>query len=295
MRRYLVLGVIVSTSVAQAQPEPETVTDTEPQPTVSSSQKLSPRTDVVMASYSASHNAQLDVRDLRLKAAAPVVMGDGYGVALLLGYDSTQVDNAVAANDHLTLHCFEAMLGGGAGLAPGWSLRGSVGFAYSSDLQESTWSALKNTSSAMVHHVIGSSDALVAGLVYTSTSDLFPVLPLLGYVHQRDGSPFRIDIFLPHHVRAEYAFRPRLRGALGLEASGNTWTLQRAQTEFSARREGGAAFGEFQVGVTAMVHFEARAGMSVDRYTIPMQPDGVPLQQPMRASAFGQLSVVVAP
>jgi len=291
MRRYLVLGVIVCTSVARA----ETETETEAHATVSPGQKLSPRTDIVMASYSASHNARLDVRDLRLKAAAPVIMGDGFGVALMTGYDSTQLDNAIAANDHLTLHCFEAMLGGGVGLAPNWSLRGSVGFSYSSDLQESTWSAVKNTSSAMVHHVIGPSDALVAGLVYTSTSDMSPVLPLLGYVHQRDGSPFRLDIFLPHHVRAEYEFRSRLRGAIGVEASGNTWVLQRAKTEFSARREGGAAFGEFQVGLTAMVHLEARAGMSMDRYTIPMQPDGVPLKQPMRASAFGQLSVVVAP
>jgi hypothetical protein len=293
MRRLLGLVVIACSSVAAAQPESEATTTAEPPQ--SPGRKLSPRTDIVMASYSASHNGQLDVRDLRLKAAAPVVVGDGYGVALLMGYDSTHLDSAMSTNDHLALHCFEAMLGGGMGLAPGWSLRGSVGMSYSSDLQERTWSAVQNTTSAMIHHVIGPSDAIVGGLVYTSTADLFPVLPLLGYVHQRDGSPFRFDVFLPHHVRAEYEFRPRLRGAIGAEASGNNWVLQRGPSEVRARREGGAAFGEFQVGITAMLHVEARAGMSVDRYTMPMQPDGASIQQPLRASAFAQLSVVVAP
>jgi hypothetical protein len=249
-----------------------------------------------MASYSATHNGTLTARDLQLKAAAPLVRGDGYGAALMLSFDSTHLD--IATDDaELDLYRFETMIGGGMALAPGWSLRGSVGTAYSSDLRDATWSALQYTTSAMIHHVVGPSDALVGGLVYTSSSSFIPVLPLLGYVHQRDGSPLRFDVFLPHHARVEYEVRSWLRTAVGTEVFGSTWMLKLApnQSDVSARRQGGAGFAEVQWCMTRMLHVEARGGIAVERYTLPMQPAGAPQDQPLRASAFGQLSFVVAP
>jgi hypothetical protein len=292
VRCLLVLAVIAHAGgVASAQPAPA-----EPTPAVPASRRLSPRNDAVLASYSTTYNGELTTRDLRLKAAAPIFRGDGFGLALLVGYGATQLDVSLADLDpHLTLHRIESTIAGGGGLAPGWSLRGSLGAAYSSDLRDATWSALQITSSAMLHRVLGPSDGLLGGVVYTSSADLFPVLPIIGYVHQREGSPFRFDIFLPKHVRAEYELRPRLRGALGIEVVGNSWIVQVARSEVNARRAGGAVFGEIQLGATELVRLEARLGMSVDRYTLPAAMDGSLREQPLRAAAFAQLAVLVAP
>jgi hypothetical protein len=280
--RLLVVAVLVYAGGAMAEPAP-------------AGRRLSPRVDAVGASYTTTYRGALTTRDLRLKAAAPLVRGDGFGIALLAGYGATQLDAAMPDGDaHLTLHRFDATLGGGAAIAPGWSMRGSFGTAYSSDLQDSTWSALQVTASAMLHRVLGPSDAVVAGLVYTSSAELFPVLPVLGYVHQRDDSRFRFDVFLPHHVRAEYELRPRLRGALGVEVVGNTWVTRAAQSELRLRRAGGAVFGELQLAATQLVRVEGRIGMSVDRYTLPATMTGGTGDQPLRAAGFAQLAVVLA-
>jgi hypothetical protein len=261
-------------------------------------QRLSPRSDVVLMSASSVNNSSYAVQDFKLKAAAPLARGSGYGLALLLNYDATRIDAPMTTStDHLTLHRFEAMVGGGAGIAPDWSLRGAFGVSHSSDLEASTWGALQVTSTAMLHHVVTPSDAIVFGVVYTSTAQLFPVLPLFGYVHQREGSPFRLDIFLPHHVRAEYALFSRLHSAVGIEAMGDTWTVHMAHArgEQLATREGGAIYGELSLFATNMIHIEARAGMSVDRYELPSMMDPVVHDQPLRAARFAQLQVVVAP
>jgi hypothetical protein len=279
--RYLAILALVAHTAELAHAEPATA--------VPASRRLSPRSDAVAASYTATHRAELSTRDLRLKAAAPLVRGDGYGVALLVGYGATQLD--VGSDDqHLVFHRFETTLGGGAALAPGWSLRGSLGAAYASDLQAATWEALQTTSSAMLHRVLGPADAVLVGVIYTSTAELYPVLPMIGYVHQREGSPLRFDVFLPRHVRAEYELGSRLRSALGIEVVGNTWVVQMARNESRARRAGGAVFAELQLAATRLVRIEARLGMSVDRYTLPAMGDGS-----LHAAAVGQLAVIIAP
>jgi hypothetical protein len=311
--RVLVTAAVVATAASAAQAEPghdsspnepvqppppvDTVTSTAPEPARPAGQRLSPRTDVVMASVSTIHNDAFSVSDLRLKAAMPVARGNHYGVALMLNYDATKIEMPEMAGTDLTLHRFEAMLGGGTAVAPDWSLRGSFGVSHSSDLVDSTWGAIAVTSSAMLHHVISPSDAIVFGVAYTSTAQVFPVLPLLGYVHQRAGSPFRLDVFLPHHVRAEYELARRWRGALGLEAAGDTWTVHLARTrgEQLATREGGAVFAELSLAATDLIHIEARAGLSVDQYALPTPMDGMVQDQPLRASSFAQLLLVVAP
>jgi hypothetical protein len=266
------------------------------EPAVSDGQRLSPRTDIVMASMATTHNAALDVRDLRLKAAAPLVRGDGYGLALLMNYGATWLSYLVgSASEQLTLHRFEAMVGGGAGLADNWSLRGSFGVSHSSDLRDSTWDALQATACMMLHRVVTPSDAVMVGAVYTSAAQLFPVLPLFAYVHQAPGSPFRFDLFLPHHVRAEYALSQRWRSAAGVEAFGDTWSVHMGRAPIQAGREGGTVFGELQLQLTRMLHAEARAGMSVERYSLPMELDGEIHEQRFRPSTFGQFSLVVAP
>lgn len=312
MLRVLVTAAVVATAAGAAHADPghdaspsepvqppppvDTVTSTAPEPV--KPPRLSPRNDAVLASLATIHNDAYSVSDLRLKAAAPIARGEHYGVALMLNYDATRIEMPdMPVGDHLTLHKFEAMLGGGTAVATDWSLRGSFGVSHSSDLVDSTWQAVAVTSSAMLHHVVSPSDAIVFGVAYTSTSTFFPVLPLLGYVHQRAGSPFRLDIFLPHHARAEYMLSRRLRGALGLEAAGDTWTvhLARAHGEQLATREGGATFAELSFAATDLIHIEARAGVSVDRYALPRPMDDVVEDQPLRAASFAQLLVVVAP
>jgi hypothetical protein len=281
VRRLLAWSVLLGTGgVAAAEPA------------VPASRRLSPRVDGVLVSYSATRNDSLTSTDLRLKAGAPIVRGDGFGIALLAGYDGTHIDVAMADGEHhLSLHRLDATLAGGAGLAPDWSMRGSFGTAYSSDFRVGSWRAVQVTSSAMLHHVLGPSDGVVFGVVYTSTGELFPVLPIAGYVHQVEGSPVRIDVFLPRHARVEYELGPRLRGALGVEVNGNTWILQAAPL---AKRAGGALFAELEIFATQRVRLEARAGMSVDRYRLPATMDTA-YEQGLRAAAFAQLAVVIVP
>lgn len=262
----------------------------------SAGQRLSPRADMVLASIATTHNGSLDARDLRVKMAAPLAVGDGYGLALIAGYGTTQLRfPSGRSTQDLQLHKFEAMVGGGMGLSDGWSLRGSAGAAHGSDLHDMSLTDLQITSCAMLHKVLTPSDALVFGAVYTSTSPTIPVIPMLGYVHQAEGSRFRFDAFLPHHIRAEYALTSWLHGAIGAEASGDTWTVAMARTQLKASRSGGAGFAELQWLITHMIHLEARAGVSVDKYSLPMQVDSALHDQPLRASSFGQLSVVIAP
>ncbi|HEY0190771.1 MAG TPA: DUF6268 family outer membrane beta-barrel protein [Kofleriaceae bacterium] len=315
MRRAIVLAVVSTlASVASADPvhpkaaeplrtaaaDPGAVDPieaaTEPVVHESAGQRLSPRADMVLASIGNTHNGSLDVTDYRIKAAAPLARGDSYGLALLASYSQTQLDFPVGfGREQLQLHKFEAMVGGGMGLPNDWSLRGSAGASHASDLHDTSWDAVQFTTCAMLHHVMGPSDAIVFGLVYTSTSPTIPVIPLLGYVHQREGSRFKLDVFLPHHVRAEWQLTSWLHGAIAGEASGDTWAVAMAKTQMKASREGGAGFAELQWLITHMVHLEARAGVSVDRYALPMQIDGQLHDQPLRASTFGQLSLVVAP
>jgi hypothetical protein len=286
--RYLPILVLVAHAGELAHAEPAAA--------VPASRRLSPRSDAIAASYTATYRAELSTQDLRLRAAAPLIRGDGFGVALLAGYGVTQLDTSRDDLDqHLVLHRFEATLGGGAAVSPGWSLRGSLGASYSSDLGAATSTALQITSSAAIHRVLGPADAVIAGLVYTSTAELYPVLPILGYVHQREGSPLRFDVFLPRHVRAEYALGPRLRTAFGIEVVGNTWVVQMGRTELRARRAGGAVFGELQLAASQLVRVEARLGMSVDRYTLPAMVEGSTFDLSLHAAAFAQLAVIIAP
>jgi len=291
------LGILAVVALAGARTSAEPATEPATEPTeVPASRRLSPRSDAIGAWYSATYRPELSTRDVRLRAAAPLVRGDGYGAAILAGYGATQLDVDLGERrEHLVFHRFETTLGGGVGIAPGWSLRGSLGAAYSSDLRAATWSALQITSSAMVHRVLGDADAVLAGIIYTSASELYPVLPAIGYVHQRPGSPLRFDAFLPHHARAEVALGPRLRSALGIEVVGNLWIARPAATMLRSRRAGGALFGELQVAATGLVRLEARAGLSVDRYVLPAIAGGATVEQPLRPAAFAQAAVVIVP
>jgi hypothetical protein len=276
-------------------PPVEPVAEPPPKPAVPASRRLSPRSDGALASFTATRNGAITARDLRLKAGAPIVRGDGYGAGILVGYGSTHLDIAMANLDReLGLHRFDVTLGGGASLAPGWSLRGSVGVSHGSDLHDADWTDLQLTSSMMVHHVLGPSDAIVAGVAYTSSAELLPVLPILGYVHQRDGSRFRLDVFLPRHVRGEYALRRWVHVALGVETMGDTWILQMAGGEQRLRRAGGSVFGELQLLATTMLRVQARAGLSVESYTVPSAADGAVREQPLRAAGIAQLAVIIA-
>src|SRR5882672_6635021 len=120
VRRLVIVAVVAlavlraHTGAARADPAP-----------VPAGRRLSPRSDAVAASYSATYSGELSTRDLRLRAATPLIRGDGFGLALLAGYGATHLDVGLdELNEHLVFHRFEATLGGGAGLAPGWSLRG---------------------------------------------------------------------------------------------------------------------------------------------------------------------------
>ena len=211
------------------------------------------------------------------------------------GYGVTHLDVATdEVHDGFELHRFEATLGGGATLAPGRSLRASIGTAYASDLHAGAWPALQLTSSAMIHWVLGPDDAVVVGAVYTSTAEFLPVLPIVGYVHQRDGSRFRFDVFLPRHVRAEYELHRCVRGAVGVEAMGNTWAVA-MRSQQRIRRAGGSLFGELGFVLTRSMRLEARAGLSVARYTVPADASGAIIDDSLRPAGFAQLALLLAP
>jgi hypothetical protein len=243
------------------------------------------------------HDDLLASRDLRLSAGAPLVRGDGFGLGAFVRYATTWIDSDELLPSALVLHRFDLMVGGGARLAPGWSLRGAVGTTYASDLHERdlSWQPFQLTVAALVRHPLGPSDAWMAGLAYASSSGLYPVLPTLGYVHQRPGAPFRFDALLPHHVRVVYDLTPRWYGALGVEVHGDRWRVRGMRQAINTRRDGGAVFGELGVAAVAAVHIEARLGLSVDSYTLPDAMTDAGHKLSLRPAAFAQLLAVVAP
>jgi hypothetical protein len=285
----LPIALGASTAEAEAEPEPD-------RDVATAARKLSPRTDAAMAAYSATYDGELSTQDLRIKGGVPIVRADGFGVGLLVGYGLTHMGfDTGGGDDGLDLHRFEAILGGGATLAPGRSVRASIGTAHASDLVTSTWSAMQLTSTAMVHWVLGPDDAVMVGALYTSEPDFFSVAPILGYIHERDGARFRFDMFLPKHVRAEYELHPRLRGALGIEAIGSTWMVHRMQGEEKVRRAGGAIFAELGFRFTRRMRLEARVGANVSRYTLPDDASAAMLEESLRPASFAQLALLLAP
>jgi hypothetical protein len=237
----------------------------------------------------------LSSRDIRVSVGAPVLRGDGYGVGIFGRYAATWIDGDQLA-DELVLHRFDVMLGGGGRLAPGWSLRGALGVSYGSDLQlDGVASAgFGLTTAALVHHPLGPSDAIVFGVAYSSNSSLYPVLPILGYVHQGAGSRFRFDAQLPHHVRVSYDLTPRLQAALGLEVHGDKWLVRGMHAPLDTRRDGGSAFAELGVAAVGPVRVDVRIGISVDRYVLPDVMTDTSHRGPLALAGFAQLLAVVA-
>jgi hypothetical protein len=213
-------------------------------------------------------------------------------LGLLAGYAMTHLTFPTeTGDDTLQLHRFDGTLAASSTLAPGRAIRVAFGTAYASDLRASTWSSLQVTSSAMVHWVLGPDDAVLLGAVYMSAPEFLPVLPILGYVHQQDGSRFRFDLFIPKHVRAEYELHPRVRGALGVEALGNIWAVRQTQSNESVRRAGGAIFGELGFQLSRWMRLEVRAGVSLTRHTLPSNAADAMSEHDLRAAGFTQVAL----
>lgn len=257
--------------------------------------RLSPRNDSVYLSIFQIYQPALSSRDVRLSVGAPVLRGDHYGVGVFQRYAATRIDGDQLA-DPLVLHRFELMLGGGGRFAPGWSLRGALGVSYASDLQLNglTSDAFGLTVAGLVNHAVGPSDAIIVGFAYSSSSSLYPVLPILGYVHQSPGSPLRFDAQLPRHVRVSYDLTPRLAVALGLEVHGDRWLVRGMRARLDTRRDGGSAFAELSVAALRSVRIDARLGISVDRYTLPDVMTDTTHEGSLGVSGFAQLLAVVA-
>jgi hypothetical protein len=255
--------------------------------------QLAPRNDSVFASFSQLHDDEIASRDMRISLGAQVLHGDDYGVGLFQHYSTTWIDSNRFLARGLELHRFDLMLGGGGRLADGWSLRGGLGVTYASDLSSPTFEAVHSTAVAIVRHVVGPSDAWTAGIAYASSSSIYPILPVLGYVHQAPGSPFRIDVQLPHHARVEYRFAHNLNAAFGAEAQGDLWLVAGMRKNLESRRDGGAIFGELGVPIYGPVELDLRLGVSVVSYTLPNVMTDMTVDLPVRASSFGQVLVVV--
>ncbi len=298
--RCAVLGMIVIPAVVLGTVAPPAHADAPDDPNdadaLAASRRLSPRSDVVFVSLSDINADELGSRDVRVSAGLPIVRGDDYGFGVVPRYTATWVDPDVPGGRDLMLHRFDLLAGGGGRVAPGWWLRGGVGVTYASDLAGTSGSsqALQATASATVRHATGDSDAWILGVLYTSSSDLVPVLPVVGYVHQRPGSPVRVDALLPHHARVGYAFAPAWQGALGVEVFHDLWISHAMVAPFAARRDGGALYAELDVAV-GRVHFEWRTGLALMRYVLPgpatddNHPDG------LGPCVFAQLLAVAPP
>jgi hypothetical protein len=293
----VVLALVASASAAARAEAPESARPIDNGDAASADRRLSPRNDVVYLSISQIHDDALASRDLRVGAGAPLIRGDGFGLGVFARHATTWIDSDELLPSALVLHRFDLMLGGGARIAPGWSLRGAIGVTYASDLHAALWSwdPFQLTVAALVRHPLGPSDAWMAGVAYSSSSGLYPVLPTLGYVHQRPGAPLRFDALLPHHVRAVYDLTPRWYGALGIEVHGDRWLVRGMRPAIDTRRDGGAIFGELGVAAVGAVHVECRLGLSVDRYRLPDAMTGTSHALSLRPAAFAQLLAVVAP
>lgn len=121
------------------------------------------------------------------------------------------------------------------------------------------------------------------------------MLPTLGWVHQREGSPFRVEIALPLSARAAYQLSPRIRGATGVELIADNWVQRSGSRNVDVRRFGGSTFGELELTATQMVRIQLRGGMQLTSYTLPSEMAGVTRDGPTRAGGFVQLGVLLVP
>jgi hypothetical protein len=294
-RRHRSIALCSFAAAALAFGQARADTSTENDDPAIAARRLSPRNDSVYLSIFQIYQPSLSSRDIRVSVGAPLLRGDGYGVGLFPRYAATWIEGDQLA-DELVLHRFDIMLGGGGRVAPGWSLRGALGASYGSDLHLDgvASAAFGLTAAALVNHVLGPSDAIIFGVAYSSSSSLYPVLPILGYVHQSAGSRFRFDAQLPHHIRVSYDLTPRLQAALGLEVHGDKWLVRGMHTQLDTRRDGGSAFAELGVAATGSVRVDVRIGISVDRYTLPDVMTDTSHKGSLALSGFAQLLAAVA-
>jgi hypothetical protein len=298
MRSFIGLAVVaVTSSPARADPVEDDAARAAPsvEDTASAERRLAPRNDSVHFSISQIDDHAVESRDVRISVGAPVLHVHGVGVGLFLRYAATRIESDQFLPEALVLHRFDVQLGGGGRLAPGWWFRGAFGVGYASDLHPHglPGDALQSTAAAMVRHAFGPSDSWTIGVAYSSFSSLSPVLPILGYVHERAGARFRFEAQLPRLVRAVYQLTPRLHAALGLEAHGDKWLAQGMRRLLDTRREGGSAFGEADLATHGAVHLVGRLGASFDSYTLPDAMTDSSHELALKTSAFAQLLVVV--
>jgi hypothetical protein len=264
--------------------------------TLASSRRLSSRNDILFLSISDMSADELASRDVRVSIALPVIRGGDFGFGVIPRYTATWIDPDVNGAHDLVLHRFDLLAGGGGRVAPAWWIRGALGATYASDLDGTSASsqALQVTALATVRHNIGANDAWTLGAVYSSSADILPVLPVVGYVHQRPGSRFRFDALLPHHARVVYDVAPGWQAAIGVETFSDVWVGHAMSDGFVVRREGGAAFAEIDAAI-GRVHVEWRTGLALARYGLPapMTDDSHP--HGIGPSVFVQLLATVLP
>jgi hypothetical protein len=254
--------------------------------------RLIPRVDRIYLAFSDTEHAQ----DLGAGLGAPIVTGPGYGLAAFASYALTELrDGGVLSQSPLRLHRFEAMLGGGAAFAPGWTVQGALGVAYASDLEAATWDAVQPTLSLMIHHVASDATAWAIGAAYTTGSPYTPLLPIIGFVHQAAGSPLRIDVLLPHHLRIDLETSPRLRLGLGTEARGTTWSVEGRRGTLALGRAGATEFAAVSVALFHPLRLEARLGVETTQYTLPTRTGDAVTTHALQSDVFAQLMLVVAP
>lgn len=253
--------------------------------------RLLPRVDRIYLAFSETDHTV----DAGAGVGAPIVTGPGYGLAAFASYAFTELRGGAFAQPPLHLHRFEAMLGGGAALAAGWTLQGALGVAYASDLEAASWDAVQPTVSMMIHHVAGDATAWAIGAAYTTGSPYASLLPIVGFVHQAPGAPLRIDVLLPHHLRIDYETSPRLRLGIGTEARGTTWSAQGRRGTLALGRAGATEFAAISVAIAGPLRLEARLGVETTQYTLATPAGTDVATQALQTDLFGQLMLVVAP
>lgn len=259
--------------------------------------RLTPRADLVYLTAWQLRDAQVGSRDVRVAVGEPLARGPGYGVGVFQRYAATWLDRGPYLSRSLTLHQFDLMVAGSDRLAPGWSVFGVLDVGYAAELRAGVpWgSAVHGTAAAVLQYALGRSDAIVLGSVYSSSSSLFAVLPILGYVHQREGSAFRLDVQLPDHLRGVYALAPRWELALGAELHSDLWSVPGMHRTLEVERDGVATFVELGFLATPSLRVEARGGLSIDSYRLPDFASDTTRELDLRAAPFAQVQVVLLP
>jgi hypothetical protein len=263
--------------------------------------RLAPRGDPVVAGARYDAPSTLETpgsgrveHDVAFAVGVVRLVNDGWTLGLVGRYrfDRIALDRATGGNGTYDLYTFALSVFSHIPISRSLTLFGYVGLLSASDLKSAPLDSFQPAFAVYATYALGDADALLFGVGLARFSGALWPVPLLGYVHQATGSPFRFDALLPQWIRAYYAVVPPVRLALGIDYDSDAWSVTREAISLLQSTQI-QAYGGVRVIGPAQRFVEARGGAEVyQSYALPGVANGA--FTTARPAPYAQLAVGIS-